>query len=69
MEEIKIQIEVINAEMQALENKVDDFSRYNRSPNESDYLEMIQLLNEWSDKRQQFSALKEVAEAIRLNNL
>lgn len=69
MEEIKIQIEVIKAEMQALENKVDDFSRYNRSPNESDYLVMIQLLSKWSDKRQQLSALKDVAEAIRLNNL
>ena len=69
MEEIKIQIEVLQSEMQSISNKVDDFSRYGRSPNEKDYLEMIRLLNAWSNKRQQLIILKDVLSAIVSNAL
>jgi len=67
MEEIIIQIEVLELELQGLENSVDDFTRYGRSPNEKDYLEMIRLLNTWSEKRQQLLALNEVLWAIKSN--
>lgn len=67
MEEIIIQIEVLELELQGLENSVDDFTRYGRSPNEKDYLEMIRLLNTWSEKRQQLLALYEVLWAIKSN--
>ena len=67
MEEIIIQIGVLELELQGLENSVDDFSRYGRSPNEKDYLEMIRLLNTWSNKRQQLIALNEVFWAIKSN--
>ena len=67
MEEIIIQIEVLELELQGIENSVDDFTRYGRSPNEKDYLEMIRLLNTWSEKRQQLLALNEVLWAIKSN--
>ena len=67
MEELEIQIDVLKAEIQGLENSVDDFSRYGRSPNEKDYLDMIRLLDVWSQKRQQLLALNEVLGAIKSN--
>ena len=67
MEEIKIQIEVLEMEMQSLTNKVDDYSRYNRSPNENDYIEIIKLLENWAGKRQQLIALEEVLNTINSN--
>jgi len=67
MEEIKIEISVIEAEMQSIENKVDDFSRHGRSPNKQDRFQQINLLNEWRDYNNKLSALREVAEAIENN--
>lgn len=68
MEEIKISIEIIETEMQDITNKVDDFSRYGRSPNENDYLEIIKMLNNWANKRQQLLILKNVLAAIISNS-
>ncbi len=67
MEEIKIEIECLEDEMQKLTNKVYSYSEYGRYPNESDWLEIISLLNQWSNKRQQLIALKECLSAI-INN-
>ena len=68
MEEIKIQIEVIEAEMLTLENRIDDYSNYGRSPNKKDRFDQIRLLSEWRDYNNQLMALKEVLDAI-LSNL
>jgi hypothetical protein len=67
MGEIKIQIESLESEMQVLTNKVYGYSQYGRYPSESDWLEIIVLLNEWSNKRQQLIALQECLSAI-VNN-
>lgn len=67
MEEIKIQIEVIEAEMQALENRVDDYSAYGRSPGKKERFEQIRLLNEWRDYNNRLLALKEVLDSIKSN--
>jgi len=67
MEEIKIQIECLESEMQALTNKVYEYSQHGRYPSESDWIEIIALLNKWSNKRQQLIALKECLSAI-VNN-
>ena len=67
MEEIKIQIECLESEMQALTNKVYGYSQYGRYPSDSDWLEIMSLLNEWANKRQQLIALQECLSAI-VNN-
>ena len=67
MKEIKIKIEYLESEMQALTNKVYGYSQYGRYPSESDWLETISLLNEWSNKRQQLIALQECLSEI-VNN-
>lgn len=67
MEEVKIQIECLESEMQSITNKVYRYSEHGRYPSESDWLEIISLLNEWSNKRQQLIALHECLSAI-VNN-
>ena len=67
MEEIKIQIECLESEMQTLTNKVYGYSEYGRYPSDSDWLEIISLLNNWSNKRQQLIAFQECLLAI-VNN-
>lgn len=67
MEEIKIQIDCLKTEMQTITNKVYGYSQYGRYPSESDFLEIISLLNEWSNKRQQLIALDECLSAINNN--
>jgi hypothetical protein len=69
MEEIKIQIECLESEMQALTNKVYGYSQHGRCPSEGDWIEIIALLNKWSNKRQQLIALKECLSAIVNNAL
>ena len=67
MEEIKIQIECLESEMQTLTNKVYGYTEYGRYPSDSDWLEIISLLNNWSNKRQQLIAFQECLLAI-VNN-
>ena len=67
MEEIKIKIEEIEAEMQALENRVDDYSNYGRSPGKKERFEQIRLLNEWRDYNNRLLVLKEVFDSIISN--
>lgn len=67
MEELKIQIEVLESEMQSLTNKVYDYSNYGRYPSENDWLQIIILLKQWADKRQQLIALKDCLFAILAN--
>jgi uncharacterized coiled-coil DUF342 family protein len=67
MEELKIQIDVLKQEKQDLENSIDEFSRYGRSPDDNDYEEMIELLGEWDKVRYKIDALIECLEAIISN--
>ena len=69
VEEIKIQIDVLETEMQDITNKIYGYSQYGRYPDEKDWLEIIVLLNKWSEKRQQLIALKDVLSAIVSNAL
>ena len=69
MDEIKIQIDVLEMEMQDITNKVYGYSQYGRYPDEKEWLEIIVHLNKWSEKRQQLIALKDVLSAIVSNAL
>lgn len=64
MNEIKIQISVIESEMQELGNRIDDFSRYGRSPNKQDRFRQIAILNEWRDYNIQLNTLKELLDTV-----
>jgi hypothetical protein len=68
MKELEITIEGLKNDKQDLENKVDDFSRYGRSPNDADYLEMIALLENWGQIKSQIECLEELQQTIISNN-
>lgn len=67
MEELEISINDLNQRKQDLENKVDDFSRYGRSPNDSDYEKMIEYLDEWDKIRYKIDILQECLNAVVSN--
>lgn len=67
MEELEIQIEVILDEMQGLENRIDDFSRYNRMPSKQDRFKQISMLAEWRTYNDQLHVLNELKETIISN--
>lgn len=67
MKELEISIEVLKQRKQDLENKVDDFSRYGRSPNDSDYEKIIEYLDEWDKIRYNIDILQECLNAVVSN--
>ena len=67
MEELKITILGLKQDKQELEIKVDDFSRYGRSPNDEDYLEMISLLENWRQIKIEINCLEQVVDTIVSN--
>lgn len=67
MKELNINIEILMQTKQDLENKIDDFSRYGRIPNDSDYEKMIEFLNEWDKIRCKINVLKECLNAVSCN--
>lgn len=67
MDAIKVTIEILESEMSDLTCKVDSFSKYGRSPNDEDYMQMIQMLSMWLLKKEQASVLKNVLKAIESN--
>jgi len=69
MEELKISIESLQDEKQRIENKVDDFSRYGRSPNDEDYENMMLLLQQWKQIKSNIYALQQCLDAVISNAL
>jgi len=67
MEELNIQIEVIECEMQALENRVDDCTRYGRQCDKKERFNQIAMLAEWRDYNNRLMALKELRDTIESN--
>ena len=67
MEELKISIESLQQEKQRIENKVDDFSRYGRSPNDDDYENMMLLLIEWKKIKSNIYVLQQCLDAVISN--
>jgi hypothetical protein len=67
MEELEITIEELKTDKQDLEIKVTDFSRYGRSPNDADYVEMISLLENWFQIKSQIECLEELQKTIISN--
>ena len=68
MEELKIAIESLKTNKQDLENTITDFSRYGRSPNDADYVEMYSLLENWFYIKSQIDCLEELQKTIASNN-
>lgn len=68
MEELKFTIESLKTDKQDLENKVTDFSRYGRSPNDADFSEMYSLLENWFQVKNNLKCLEELQETIISNN-
>ena len=69
MKEIKIAIEVLEGIKQEVENEIDDFGRYGRSPDDEDYTKMIELLEKWKRTKSNIECLKSTLEAIIHNAL
>lgn len=67
MKELKITIESLKTDKQDLENKVTDFSRCGRSPNDYDYSEMYSLLENWFQIKSQIECLEELQKKIVSN--
>ena len=67
MEELKITISGLKQDKQELEIKVDDFSRYGRSPKDEDYFEMISLLENWRQIKSEINCLEQVVDTIVSN--
>ena len=67
MEELQISIDVLKEKKQNIEVKVDDFSRYGRSPNDSDYEQIIELLDEWDKIRYKIEILQQCLDAVISN--
>ena len=67
MEELKITILGLKQDKQELEIKVYDFSRYGRSPNDEDQLEMISLLENWWQIKSQITCLEQIVDTIVSN--
>ena len=67
MEELQISIDVLKEEKTFLENKVDDFSRYGRSPNDNDYEQIIQMLDQWDKIRYKIECLEQCLSAVISN--
>lgn len=56
---VRKEIEILKTEIQQLEIKVDDFSRYNRSVSEKERFEQIILLDEWQFKKDRLNVLED----------
>ncbi len=69
MNELEIKIKELQGDMQELTNKVDDFSRYGRSPDDAERFEQIELLENWMQLGQQLKVCEELLETCRLNAL
>jgi len=69
MEELKIKISELKADMQELTIKVDDFSRYGRSPSDEERFEQISLLENWLQLGQQLKVCDELLETVQSNAL
>jgi len=67
MEELQISIDVLKERKQNIEVKVDDFSRYGRSPNDGDYEQIIELLDEWDKIRYKIEILQQCLNAVISN--
>ena len=67
MEELQISIDVLKERKQNIEVKVDDFNRYGRSPNDSDYEQIIQFLDEWDKIRYKIEILQQCLDAVISN--
>jgi len=68
MTELKITIQCLKQDKQELEIKVDDFSKHGRSPNDDDYLEMIRLLENWYQIKNNIECLVELQKTVESNN-
>jgi len=69
MEELKITIKGLREDKTELENKVDSFSRHGRSPSDADYLEMIGLLDNWWQIKNNIECLVELQKNVDNNGL
>jgi hypothetical protein len=69
MEELKIKISELKADMQELTNKVDDFSRHGRSPNDKERFEQISLLENWLQLGEQLKVCDLLLETVQQNAL
>ena len=67
MKELQISIDLLYNEKQDWENKITDFSRYGRSPNDSDYFAMIKFLDNWRKIMIQISCLEELQKTFQIN--
>ena len=67
MEELEIAIDVLNQDKQRIEIEVADFSRNGRSPNDSDYEKMAQILDQWEKIRYKIECLQQCLDAFLSN--
>ena len=67
MQELKIKISELKADMQELTNKVDDFSLHGRSVNDEERIEQMSLLENWIQLGQQLRVCEELLETVRQN--
>lgn len=67
MEELKIKIEELKMEIQGLENRIDSFTNYNRTPRTKERFEQLKMLTEWRDFQMKLKALENLQDSIISN--
>lgn len=69
MEELKIKISELKADMQELTNMVDDFSRHGRNTSDKERFEQIELLENWAQLGQQLKVCEELLDTVQKNTI
>lgn len=68
MEELNIKIQELENEIMGLENRIDSYTNYNRTPDKKERYEQLKMLGEWRDYNLELKSLIGLRDSI-LSNL